>query len=321
MGAEDDRVRSTVLRRGAVPERELEPMRERIGREDVVAAAHERLREEQPGEPAADDEHAPARDPLDRAEDAGKGLGERPDDVVDPVGEGDRSGSAGALREAAGDDRRRREALARRLVAGAAAVALAARQVVDERDAVAFPVLGDDLVAEDGARSRAADLLDVRPTQAAGAHGHELAVPVGLGPVGERRLPRLVQHNRSHRGNRRGGTPLDCDPRGAIAQLGERLDRTQEVVGSSPTSSIACIEGLRVLSAPQGNRVVSGVVSEILHRENCLRSVCPSLYDLESPRYVGAVASRDAEGAERDRPERREEVGGSACDGRAPPTR
>src|SRR4051794_24519259 len=26
--------------------------------------------------------------------------------------------------------------------------------------------------------------------------------------------------------------------RGAIAQLGERLDRTQEVVGSSPTSSI-----------------------------------------------------------------------------------
>jgi limonene-1,2-epoxide hydrolase len=28
-------------------------------------------------------------------------------------------------------------------------------------------------------------------------------------------------------------------PRGAIAQLGERLDRTQEVVGSSPTSSIA----------------------------------------------------------------------------------
>ena len=33
--------------------------------------------------------------------------------------------------------------------------------------------------------------------------------------------------------------PLDCDPRGAIAQLGERLDRTQEVAGSSPASSIA----------------------------------------------------------------------------------
>jgi hypothetical protein len=32
--------------------------------------------------------------------------------------------------------------------------------------------------------------------------------------------------------------PLDCDPRGAIAQLGERLDRTQEVAGSSPASSM-----------------------------------------------------------------------------------
>ena len=30
---------------------------------------------------------------------------------------------------------------------------------------------------------------------------------------------------------------LHLDARGAIAQLGERLDRTQEVVGSSPTSS------------------------------------------------------------------------------------
>ena len=239
VGAEDDRVHGAVLRRGAVAERELEPVRERIGREDVVPAADERLREEQPGEPAADDEHAPSRDPLDRPQDAGERLGERSDCVVEPVGERDRLGSAGALGEAAGDDRRRREALARRLVAGAAAVALAAGQVVDERDAVAFPVLGDDLVPEDGAGSRAADLLDVRPAEAAGAHGHELAVPVGLGPVGDLRLPRLVQHHRSHRGNRRGGTPLDCDPRGAIAQLGERLDRTQEVAGSSPASSIA----------------------------------------------------------------------------------
>ena len=227
-----------VLRRGAVAERELEPVRERIGREDVVAAADERLREKQPGEPAADDEHAPSRDPLDRPQNAGEWLGERSDRVVDPVGERDRLGSAGALGEAAGDNRRRREALARRLVAGAAAVALAARQVVDERDAVAFPVLGDDLVPENGAGSRAADLLDVRPAEAAGAHGHERAVPVGLGPVGDLRLPRLIQHHRSHRGNRRGGTPLDCDPRGAIAQLGERLDRTQEVAGSSPASSM-----------------------------------------------------------------------------------
>jgi hypothetical protein len=31
---------------------------------------------------------------------------------------------------------------------------------------------------------------------------------------------------------------LHCRPLGAIAQLGERLDRTQEVAGSSPASSI-----------------------------------------------------------------------------------
>src|SRR4051812_46434971 len=39
--------------------------------------------------------------------------------------------------------------------------------------------------------------------------------------------------------------------RGAIAQLGERLDRTQEVAGSSPASSIApevaCKRGFRAL--------------------------------------------------------------------------
>ena len=32
--------------------------------------------------------------------------------------------------------------------------------------------------------------------------------------------------------------PLHCDAGGAIAQLGERLDRTQEVAGSSPASSM-----------------------------------------------------------------------------------
>jgi hypothetical protein len=32
--------------------------------------------------------------------------------------------------------------------------------------------------------------------------------------------------------------PLHWADRGAIAQLGERLDRTQEVAGSSPASSI-----------------------------------------------------------------------------------
>ena len=37
--------------------------------------------------------------------------------------------------------------------------------------------------------------------------------------------------------------PLPWSSHGAIAQLGERLDRTQEVVGSSPTSSIDPITG------------------------------------------------------------------------------
>ncbi len=35
------------------------------------------------------------------------------------------------------------------------------------------------------------------------------------------------------------GAGLNCAPLGAIAQLGERLDRTQEVGGSSPPSSIS----------------------------------------------------------------------------------
>jgi hypothetical protein len=37
---------------------------------------------------------------------------------------------------------------------------------------------------------------------------------------------------------RRSDAGLHCSLRGAIAQLGERLDRTQEVAGSSPASSI-----------------------------------------------------------------------------------
>ena len=36
-----------------------------------------------------------------------------------------------------------------------------------------------------------------------------------------------------------GGTPIYFGPHGAIAQLGERLDRTQEVSGSNPLSSMA----------------------------------------------------------------------------------
>jgi hypothetical protein len=59
-------------------------------------------------------------------------------------------------------------------------------------------------------------------------------------------------------------TKLDCGlrrsawPHGAIAQLGERLDRTQEVGGSSPPSSITKASLLR------GFSVVWGVLRVIL---------------------------------------------------------
>src|SRR2546427_2176759 len=44
------------------------------------------------------------------------------------------------------------------------------------------------------------------------------------------------------------GGPLPAASSGAIAQLGERLDRTQEVAGSSPASSIEVPGNARVLN-------------------------------------------------------------------------
>jgi hypothetical protein len=68
-----------------------------------------------------------------------------------------------------------------------------------------------------------------------------------------------------------GRPPLDCEPRGAIAQLGERLDRTQEVAGSSPASSMkkkALHEGLfRSASSvenPNEERVAVGALGMTL---------------------------------------------------------
>jgi hypothetical protein len=46
------------------------------------------------------------------------------------------------------------------------------------------------------------------------------------------------------------GAKLHWRDRGAIAQLGERLDRTQEVAGSSPASSINKRPANRALAAP-----------------------------------------------------------------------
>jgi hypothetical protein len=48
---------------------------------------------------------------------------------------------------------------------------------------------------------------------------------------------------------------------GAIAQLGERLDRTQEVAGSSPASSIPrkpCTRRLSILLDRRGSAVIGG---------------------------------------------------------------
>ena len=83
-------------------------------------------------------------------------------------------------------------------MAGVAARALAARQVVDERDAAAVD-LGDDLVPEHGARRCAAELLDVRPAEAAGDDAGERPGAVRLGDLLEPRLPLLVEYDGAHR--------------------------------------------------------------------------------------------------------------------------
>src|ERR671919_1223322 len=57
-----------------------------------------------------------------------------------------------------------------------------------------------------------------------------------------RSLPRKLTSAPEYRrpgGPRSGGAPLPWSSHGAIAQLGERLDRTQEAAGSSQASSIA----------------------------------------------------------------------------------
>jgi hypothetical protein len=76
-------------------------------------------------------------------------------------------------------------------------------------------------------------------------------------PTGSRRPSIASGAERSGRAERargRGYTKAD----GAIAQLGERLDRTQEVAGSSPASSIANVLQFGTFSvAPTSRQVVS----------------------------------------------------------------
>ncbi len=232
MGAEDGGVDGAVRRLGAVAERELEPVRERVGREDVVSAAHERLDEQQAREPAADDEHAPPRDPFERAQHTGERLREGAHGVVEVVRERQGCCRPGALGEPARQDRRLGEPLAGRLVPRAAPVAFAARQVVHERDAPPLGVLGDDLVPQHRPGRGAAELLHVRSAEAARAHGDEVSGAAGLRDVGERRLPGAVQDDGLHRGNgrarRRSRQPASAPP------VPQRAARPVVPAGSPP---------------------------------------------------------------------------------------
>ena len=142
-------------------------------------------------------------------------------------------------------DRRLGEPLAGRLVAREAALALAAGRVVDERHAAAVVDLRDDLVAEHRAGVRRVELLDVGAAEPAGDDRARASPAVRLGHVARatrslaiRRRRRAPPYPRAARAPRHPAA-LHFFLRGAIAQLGERLDRTQEVGGSSPPSSIS----------------------------------------------------------------------------------
>ena len=203
MGAENGGVHRPVGGLGAVAEGQLEPVGQRVRGEHVVPTSDERLDEEEPGEAAADHKHPSSGNALDRAQDTGERFGEGAGRVVDLVGKGNRLGRERALGEAARDDRGGGEPFAGRLVPRPAARALAARQVVDERDAAPLDVLGDDLVAEDRARRGAAELLHVGAAEAACSDADERSGALRLGNLGERRLPGAVQDDGAHDGTRK----------------------------------------------------------------------------------------------------------------------
>ena len=81
---------------------------------------------------------------------------------------------------------------------GPATLALAARLVVDERDALAVR-LGHDLVPEHRPFRRAADLLDIAPAEAACEHAEDIG-PYGLGKLRLLRIPGRVEDDCPHRG-------------------------------------------------------------------------------------------------------------------------
>src|SRR5918992_5403372 len=57
--------------------------------------------------------------------------------------------------------------------------------------------------------------------------------------------------------------PATMGEPGAIAQLGERLDRTQEVAGSSPASSIRRRPCIRTALSPRASRIPARVAEDL----------------------------------------------------------
>jgi hypothetical protein len=75
--------------------------------------------------------------------------------------------------------------------------------VVDEDGAASVLPLGSHLVAQDGPRLGAADLLDVRAAEPACADADELSVTVGLRDLRDRGRPGGVENNGTHEPYRR----------------------------------------------------------------------------------------------------------------------
>ena len=163
VGAEHVRLRATILAR--------------VDRDDVVAAPAQHLDPQLPDRAATDDEHAPARHALGGAQHARERLD--PDAVVllEAVRQRDAMCRAQRLGKAAGRDPQLAKLAAGRLMAREAPLACPARDAVHDGDARAVLELARDLVTEHAAGGGAAELLDVRAAQPAGAHAHEQPGP------------------------------------------------------------------------------------------------------------------------------------------------
>jgi len=197
--AEDGRVDMAVERAGAERARELHAFRYRVGGEHLVTAPSEYLHPQEADEAAADDEHTAARQDFGAPQDTGQRLGKGADDVVDRSWDLDPIPGARSLGEAARLDRRAPELFAGRFVSGPAALALAAREMMDESNAPAVVKLGHDLVPEHRPGRHTTDLLDVCTAQPACPYPDEISL--ALGPRNPLQLGRsaLIKDDRTHR--------------------------------------------------------------------------------------------------------------------------